>query len=176
MKKLGIRIRSERKRQGLTIEELAEKVGITSVTLHRIETGKTSPSVVLLSEIAQNLNTSITSFVRDIDKPLVLIKDEAQETISSGALMLKLIGPPKMITKDIRVTYGELKKGKRIDSHSNPGIEWAYVLKGKCEHEQKGQKIIMEAGDSMSYNSSVEHSITALEKLKFIAIYVKESE
>ena len=34
----------------------------------------------------------------------------------------------------------------------------------------------LEAGDSISYNARMEHSIIALEKLKFFAIYVKDQE
>lgn len=64
MVRIGTKIRIERKRSGLTLSQLAEKVGITLITLQRIETGKSSPSVALLSEIAQNLDKSIVSFVK----------------------------------------------------------------------------------------------------------------
>ena len=42
---LGQRIRNERKMMNMTLEKLAKKVGISKMTLHRIETGKTSPSI-----------------------------------------------------------------------------------------------------------------------------------
>lgn len=176
MERIGTKIRIERKKSGLTLQQLASKVGISPITLQRIETGKSSPSVALLSEIAQNLNKSIVSFVQEIDKPLILIKSKNQQSMSSPALKVKVIGPRKMITNNIVVTYGELKKGKKIDTHSNPGIEWAYVTEGKCEHKQKDQSFILEAGDSISYNARQEHSVVALEKLKFFAIYVKDQE
>jgi transcriptional regulator with XRE-family HTH domain len=79
---VGNRVRSERKRLGLTLEELALKVGVKAITLHRIETGKSSPSVVLLSESAKHLKSSIVSFV-DIPKPIVYIKSQAQEAVIS---------------------------------------------------------------------------------------------
>ena len=94
--------------------------------------------------------------------------------MSSPALKIRVVGPRKMIADNIVVTYGELKKGKQIDAHSNPGIEWAYIIGGKCEHRQNDQSFILEAGDSVSYNAKVEHSVLALEKLTFIAVYVKE--
>ena len=176
MEKIGTKIRIERKRNGLTLQQLAKKVGISPLTLQRIETGKSSPSVALLSEIAQNLNKSIVSFVQEIDKPLIHIKNKNHQTVSSPSLKIKLIGPRKMITNNIVVTYGELKKGKKIDAHSNPGIEWAYVIEGKCEHKQNAQNFILEAGDSISYNARLEHSIFALEKLKFFALFIRDQE
>ena len=46
--------------------------------------------------------------------------------VSSSNLKGKLIGPRRMITDNIVVLYGELKKGKSLDPHTNPGIEWVY--------------------------------------------------
>jgi len=173
MEKIGTKIRIERKRNGLTLQQLAKKIGISPLTLHRIETGKSSPSVALLSEIAQNLNKSIVSFVQEVEKPLIHIKDKKQQVMSSPSLKIKIIGPRKMIANNIVVTYGELKKGKKIDAHSNPGIEWAYVIDGECEHNQNGQNFVLKAGDSISYDARLEHSILALKKLKFFAIFLK---
>jgi transcriptional regulator with XRE-family HTH domain len=174
--RLAHRIRSERKRLGLTMEDLAAKVGISPVTLQRIETGKSSPSVALLSEIAQNLNQSIVAFVEDVEKPTVFIKEKEQQIVSTPALKVKVIGPKNMVSPTIVITYVEMEKGKRTDAHSNPGVEFAYVIEGKSEYRRNGQIIIMEAGDSLSYDGRAEHSVAALEDLKFFGVYVKESK
>ena len=170
------RIRSERKRLGLTQEELAGKVGISRLTLQRIESGKSSPSVALLSEIAHHLNRPFVSFVEEADKPVVFIKDKDQQIVSMPEMTLKVIGPKDMVAHNIVITYVEMGKGKTIDAHSNSGIEWAYVIEGKSEHLQNGRSIIMEAGDSLSYDARAEHTVTALEDLKFIGVFVNESE
>jgi transcriptional regulator with XRE-family HTH domain len=176
MKEIGTKIRIERKKNGLTLEQLAKRVRISPITLQRIETGKSSPSVVLLSEIAQILNRPIFSFFDEIDKSLVHIKRQNQRTVSNRVLKIKIIGPRKMIKDNIVVTYGELKKGKKIDLHTNPGVEWAFNLEGKSELKLNNQLYITEAGDSISYNARAEHSVTALEKLKFFSIYVEDEE
>jgi len=44
------------------MKELAKKVGVSTITIHRIEKGEVSPSVAVLSEIAHQLNYPITSF------------------------------------------------------------------------------------------------------------------
>ena len=174
MDKIGTKIRAERKKSGLTLNQLAKKVGISLITLQRIETGKSSPSVVLLSEIAQHLNKSIHYFFEEKGEPFICIKRKNQRSISSPMLKLKIIGPRNMITDNIVVTYGELKKGKRIDPHTNRGIEFNYNIEGKCELILKGQSYFLEAGDSSVFNARLEHSLTALEKLKFFGIYVED--
>jgi transcriptional regulator with XRE-family HTH domain len=176
MTSTGKRIRLERKKLGLSLEAFAAKVGVSLLTLQRIETGKTSPSVALLAEIAKNLNKSIVSFVEDIEKPTIFIKDKDQQVILTPTMKLRVIGPENMVSNRIIITYGEMDKGKTIDGHSHSGIEWAYVLEGKTEHIQNGKSIIMVAGDSISYDAGVEHSVTALEKTKFFGVYLKNSE
>lgn len=176
MEKIGTKIRVERKKSGITLEQLAPKIGISPITLQRIETGKSSPSVVLLSEIAHHLNKSIHSFFEENETPFVCIKRKNQRFISSPMLKIKIIGPRNMIADNIVVTYGELKKGKRIDPHTNRGIEFNYNIEGKAELKLNGQSYILEAGDSSTFNARLEHSVTALETLKFFGIFVEDKE
>jgi len=176
MEKIGTKIRIARRKNRLTLEQLAKKVGISSITLQRIETGKSSPSVVLLSEIAHHLNKSIHSFFEERGEPFFCIKRKNQRSISSHMLKLKVIGPRNMIADNIVVTYGELKKGKRIDPHTNRGIEYNYNIEGKSELKVNGQSYLLEAGDSSVFDARLEHSVTALETLKFVGVYVEDKE
>ena len=59
MKLIGKNIRKERKRQMLTIEQLAEKAGITDNFLGKIERGDGMPSLQTIDSIACALNVSI---------------------------------------------------------------------------------------------------------------------
>ena len=174
MEAIGTKIRVERKKSRTNLAQFAKKVNISPITLQRIQTGKSSPSVVLLSEIANALNKPIFSFFADENKPFVHIKRKNQRSISSPMVKIKIIGPRNMIADNIVVTYGELKKGKRIDPYTNRGVEFNYNIEGKAELKLNGQSYFMEAGDSSAFNARLEHSVTALEKLKFIGIYVED--
>jgi quercetin dioxygenase-like cupin family protein len=174
MKNLGAKIKVERKKSGLTLEQLAAKLGISVVTLHRIESDKSSPSVGLLSEIAHQVNRSIYSFLEDETEPFICIKGKDQKCVSSGVLMTKVIGPRRMIADNIVVTYSELKKGKAIDPHTNQGVEFAYHVEGKCEFMLDGQKYFLEAGDSVVFNARLVHSVVAIEKAKLIGVFLED--
>jgi transcriptional regulator with XRE-family HTH domain len=173
---IGPKIRIERKKRGLTLEQLARKAGISPITLQRIETGKSSPSVITLSEIANAVNKSIFSFLEEKTKPLIHFKRKNQRSVSSSNVKGKVIGPRRMITDNIVVIYGELKKGKSLDLHTNPGVEWVYHIEGKAELTLNGQTVILDTGDSVSYNARMEHSVKALERVKYISIFVEEKE
>ena len=62
---VGNRVRTLRKNAKLTMKQLADLVGVSNTTIHRIETGQQSPSVALLSLIAQNLGHPITRFLNE---------------------------------------------------------------------------------------------------------------
>jgi len=59
LKKLGKRIREERKIKGLTQEKLAEKVELTPVYIGYIETGKQAPYLKTLERIAKSLGVEV---------------------------------------------------------------------------------------------------------------------
>jgi uncharacterized protein (TIGR00270 family) len=54
-KKVGKKIRVERKRRDLSQEELAEKVNLHVSTLGRIERGESNPPIQTVNKIAQAL-------------------------------------------------------------------------------------------------------------------------
>lgn len=62
---LGHRIATVRENAGLTQVELAEKVGLHSVTVSRIETAKQSVSVASLIQIAWALETTASALLSD---------------------------------------------------------------------------------------------------------------
>ncbi len=56
---LGARIKELRKRVGLSQDQLAEKIGIESKYLSRIEVGKRQPSLDTLGHIADSLQVEM---------------------------------------------------------------------------------------------------------------------
>jgi transcriptional regulator with XRE-family HTH domain len=176
LEEIGSRIRLARKRAGLTIKQLAQKLGVSPITLQRIETAKSSPSVILLSGIADAVNKPIFSFFESKTKSFVSLKSKQQRVISSPTSKVKLIGPRNMITDNIIVTQVELKKGQSIDTHTAQGIEWGYTLEGKCEFNLDGRIFHLEVGDAISFDGRLKHVVTALEDLKFIGIYVEDKK
>jgi transcriptional regulator with XRE-family HTH domain len=62
---LGRAVRRTRQDQGLTIEELAFKVGMTSGTVGQIERGKRNPQYETLCRIADALGVGLDTLVRD---------------------------------------------------------------------------------------------------------------
>src|SRR5580704_6908125 len=56
---LGGRIRDERIRRGLSLEELAQRARVSRSMLSAVERGEKAPSVLIMDQIATGLGTSI---------------------------------------------------------------------------------------------------------------------
>ena len=66
LKNIGINIKSERLRQGLSQEELAEKCDISRNSVSLIETGKINPTILKVVDIAGILEVDINVLLRDV--------------------------------------------------------------------------------------------------------------
>ncbi len=67
LQQLGKRIKDERRRQGLTLEALAERVGISRNFLWEIEAGRKAPALNTLYNLSITLNASIDYLMGVVD-------------------------------------------------------------------------------------------------------------
>lgn len=65
LKNIGINIKSERLRKGVSQEELAEKCNISRNSVSLIETGKINPTIIRVIDIAKVLGVDINVLVKD---------------------------------------------------------------------------------------------------------------
>ena len=63
---LGDAIRAERKKAELSQEKLAEKAGLSTVFISRVELAKESPSVDSLVKIARAMGVGVCALVKDL--------------------------------------------------------------------------------------------------------------
>ena len=65
LKNIGINIKSERLRLGISQEELAEKCDISRNSVSLIETGKINPTILRVIDIAKVLKVDVDSLVKN---------------------------------------------------------------------------------------------------------------
>ena len=154
--------------------QLAEMVGVSYLTIFRVETGKVSPSVSLLSEIAHCLRQPIMSFFKQDQGRLTLIRAREQPEIESDKLKVRLLVPRGLINDTVSINLGKAKEGEFVDKHKTQGFELSYIVRGKCLFQHGATKYRMNEGDLVYFDGRVRHSVVALEPLEFLLIYFKE--
>lgn len=74
MTAIGNNIKNERKKLGITQEELAEKLSVTRQAISNWENGKTEPDIETLTKIAQIFDISIDELVDGIPKGITELR------------------------------------------------------------------------------------------------------
>jgi transcriptional regulator with XRE-family HTH domain len=174
LKNIGSKIRLERKRLGFSLDALAQKVGVSKMTLQRIETGSTSPSIVLLAQISDHLKKPVESFFREGKAEVVHLKKNKQDALFNHERGFRVIGPQGLISNRITLTYQELEKDAITESHTNEGFEWSYIIEGDAIFEIDDEKYLLEEGDSIYFDAHFQHSTRVIEKMKIVGLFLRD--
>jgi len=81
LKEIGLRIKQLRNLQGITQEELAEQLNITTNFLYRIESGNRAASLDLLVEMTVHFGVSLDYLVLGNEQPKDVLKEKVRELI-----------------------------------------------------------------------------------------------
>jgi transcriptional regulator with XRE-family HTH domain len=173
LERIGARIRSERNRLGLSLEALAKKVGISKMTLQRIETGSTSPSVIILTDISFHLKQPIEALIKEGEPKVVVVKKGDQSTIFDPESRIRILAPKGLIADRLTVTYAELEAGDVIDLHQNRGFEWAFLIEGKAVVRVGTKDYDVEEGDTIFYDAHFPHSIRVYDKIRYVGLFLQ---
>ena len=65
--RIGERIAEQRKKEGMSGKELADRLGVTPAMVYRIESGSKQPPLVLLAQTAKELNIELSELARDVE-------------------------------------------------------------------------------------------------------------
>jgi transcriptional regulator with XRE-family HTH domain len=172
---LGSIIRKIRQEQGKTIREIAEKAKITRSLLSQIENSKANPSIRSLKSIADALNVSIGSFFDDSEENSrsCVIKADNRKVLRTQSGVSFYLLTQGLKNHSIEFLYNVYEKGASTgDFYSHEGEECGFVLQGKLEVLYGEQTFILEAGDSIYYNSNQPHKCTNLSEGETVVIWV----
>ena len=138
MKLVGQRIKKNREKIGMSLSELAKRVGVSVSCLSQIENIKSFPSIFTLKKIADMLNTTVGNLIgeneRLSDNPLVKNADKKfVEKIRRGMKLYLLSHHDP--NKQMEAFFIKLNKNALIDNfmEKHPGQTFIYLLKGEIE-------------------------------------------
>lgn len=178
-KEVILKIQALRKGKGMTLDQLAKMTGLTKGYLSQIENSTKPPPFSTLDKIAYALGVDITYF----------FVDSQNEQEDSKITVVKPDERKKVVPGGLRRGYGyELlaykKAGKNmepylitVDSHGrgtfkHDGEEFLFILEGTLEFSFGEEKYILKTGDSIYFDSGIEHAGRALgdKKVKMLCV------
>lgn len=170
---LGSQLRDARVAAGLTIAEVAERAGFSSSYISQVERDLANPSIGAVNRIAEAVGIrmralfSANSGAPEAEQgpapaektPTRIVKyDRRKKLVYPGSnVVFSLLCPD--LQHDLEVLSSAAPVGTEMGDTdvSHPGEECAVVLKGTMELTVGGERYVVEAGDSVYFDSGKLH-------------------
>ena len=168
---VGEKIKSLRETREISVAELAERTGLSVEQIERIENNIDIPSLAPLIKIARALGVRLGTFLDDQDEMGAVVcrkQETADATISFSN---------NAVDARTHMHYHSLSMSKAArhmepfiidieavgdadyELSSHEGEEFVYVMEGAIEVCHGKKKYVIEAGDTIYYDSIVPHHL-----------------
>jgi transcriptional regulator with XRE-family HTH domain len=182
---MGDHLRSARRAHGLSLRELADRLGVSPSLISQVETGRAKPSVSTLYAIASELNVSLDELLfNDPDRPTRgrqprMTRPDTQAVptggpaspiqradsrkairLASGVVWERLTTASNAAIDFLAVTYevgGASSPEHEFQRHG--GQEWGYVVSGALGVTIGFEDYVLGPGDSIAIDSTIPHRL-----------------
>ena len=158
---LGTTLRQRRKAAGMTMQELADRCGLSQPFLSQIENSRAMPSLYALHRVAQALGTTTVALLDPTYSEVTLVRaDEGASFMLFEGATARFLTPGeghRIEANEIVVEAGFLS-----DKIVHEGQELIRVLEGSLEMRLEGRDpVSLHRGDTISYPSATPHQWTS---------------
>lgn len=162
-------LREIRKREGLTLDDVAHRSGVSIAVISRLERNQTSAELETLYKLARVFGMSATDLLSLAESRMAHQKKE--DRYRSDGFEFRVIR-----YANHACFLGEARAGARVrkpeihhDDH-----ETCWVIEGKVRVDLPHESIELGAGESLQFDAIQEHSYEALEDSRLILVHIKK--
>ncbi|MFK7871132.1 MAG: helix-turn-helix domain-containing protein [Roseobacter sp.] len=149
----GADLRALRKARGLTLSDLADRLGRSVGWLSQVERDKSAPTPTDLRHLARALEVSPSMLVRQVSTPShetgFIVRRNARRSVGSHVpgLVEELLSPD--LTDDFEMVHSTFEPGSGISEQVTRATqEVAYLISGCLNVEIDGTTHVIQPGDS----------------------------
>jgi DNA-binding transcriptional MerR regulator/mannose-6-phosphate isomerase-like protein (cupin superfamily) len=153
---IGGHLRQLRLQRGLSLAEVARKVGVSLGFLSALERSQMSASVGTLRKLARFYKTNILDFFDPAESNSRLVKPERRKVLEAGpGVRMELLawGNAVMEPHLFRIA----PNSGSGESYTHEGEEFLYVLQGELHISLQGEEFRLRPGDSFYFESATPH-------------------
>ncbi len=158
--RVGENLRQLRRKRDLSLDELAQRTGVSRAGLSQIETRKTNPTLGVLWKIAAGLGVPFAELLGEAQPQISVLRRKDVPVLRSADRLLES-RPLMPSTASNQVEAYELRLAARArhasDSHGAGTRELVAVITGTLRLTAGDRAETLEAGDSMLFNANVPH-------------------
>jgi len=180
---LGEKIKTLRQRRGMSLQQMADQTNLSKPLLSQIESEVVAPPVATLLKISKALNVNIGYFFQaeESEKRAVIVRKNERKQVfrrihedaSKVGYYYESLAYPKVDKhmEPFQVQF-EVKKKEDLLFFTHKGEEFVFVLEGQLEFNYENETFLLEAGDSLYFDSSLPHAFRAMGRKNALAIDV----
>jgi transcriptional regulator with XRE-family HTH domain len=179
------KIKSIRKDKNLTIQEIAERAGVTKGLISQIENSRTLPSLLVLMQIIKALEVDLNFFFNDLsldgrEAPVLVLRKEEYskfEKEPASGYQYERIFTRKIKSGAVDFVLLEIKPGSVRNFVTTDAFEFKYILQGTVKYIFRDQTVELFEGDSMLFDGRLEHNPVneGKETVRMLVVYFFEN-
>ena len=165
--KIGPAVQKERKRKGLTLEQLALRSGVSKSMLSQIERGESNPTFAVVWSLTQALEIDVAELIGGTSSQRQTVQIEITTGTltpriqsADGLCQLKILGPPRLAGQTEWYEV-EIQPGGRLESdpHTLGTFEHFTSLDGEFQVQSGAVSVVLKEGETAHYPADVAHAI-----------------
>lgn len=154
-----------RKEKSLTLQEVADRAGVTKGLISQIENGRTIPSLLVLIQIIKSLEEDLDDFFRELSlhtnqAPILIQKKENYERFekeTAGGYIYHRIFTKKVKESTVDIVLLDIEPGSDRDFAETEAFEYKYIIQGDVTYVFPDETIQLNEGDSMLFDGRIPH-------------------
>lgn len=169
---IGERLRARRHELGLSLRDLADRLGVSASLISQIERGRANPSVSTLYALVAELDVSLDEMLfterrsgqaplePERGGPIQRAHERHRIRLASGVIWERLTTRSEPGVEFLLVVYevgGASSPEDSFQRHS--GHEWGHVISGVLSVRIGFREYLLEPGDSISLDSTTPHRL-----------------
>ncbi|HKD45850.1 MAG TPA: XRE family transcriptional regulator [Candidatus Angelobacter sp.] len=168
---IGQKLRALRLRRSMGLTQLGQRTGLSPALLSKIENGKLVPTIPTLLRIATVFDVTLDHFFQNEHRRHIISVTRKREREKSSDRRLPLAEGYDLERLDLgagdrkfQPYLAEFSPGTENNPrpHMHQGFEFLHILKGKLELVIGSDATVLEAGDSIYFDSNLRHGYRGL--------------
>jgi len=158
--RFGQRLRQLRQIHKLSLTALAERAGVTKLTLGKIERGEGNPTLSVIWKIANALGVPFSSLLnQDMQPQLTRFNDQADVTSPDGQFVAHAMTEmPEQCSFDVQIARIQPGNHYVSQAHAEGVIEIVSLMQGQLIVEVQGEHFSLATMDCLRFCADRPHS------------------
>ena len=160
-KNVSKNLKEIRKSRRLTLEELAEKSGVSKSMLGEIERGRTNPTITVLWKITQALKIPLTMLIGNQNESYVLVRKNDQVPLNQESDHIISSIFPFYEAHRMEILQLDLSPKSKLsnEGHMKGVEEYIFVLDGSVSIVVHDEEVTLQLSDSIRFAADTRHTI-----------------